>query len=168
MMATKGLRVVRPEPVASYATFDGALRAATHLVELEYQPADVAISPRDFHVVDHDRLLPRLVRAARRGAVFVASAAAGMWLAWTVGASALAGTLIPLTIAAGIAGALAGAVVGVVQHRRARVVTWGNRRPELEPTAFDVVVGADPARADHDLARWWDPAAPPARWRQSA
>jgi hypothetical protein len=160
--------LARAEPVASYATIDGALRAATHLVELQFEPAEVAVSPRAFHVVDRDRLVRRLARGVRRGMVLGVITVAGVWLLWTIGITSLVGTLAPIAIVAAIAGALIGAVVAVVQYRRARVMTWGIRRPELEPTAFDVVVRGDAAEANHELARWWDPASPPARWRPSA
>jgi hypothetical protein len=167
-MALRELRIAKPDPVARYATLDGALRAATHLVELDYEPADVAVSPRDFELVEPDRLRTRVLRGIRQGAALSTVVVVGVWLLSTIGPDALVGTLAPLALAAAVVGAIGGVVAGVVQHRRAKVMTWGIERPELVPHSFDVVVNEDPDQAGHELARWWDPDAPPARWRQSA
>jgi hypothetical protein len=154
--------------VASYESIDGAVRAVTHLVELQYDPKDVAISPDDYRVDDRDRLGRRLARGLKRGSLIGALTVGLLWTLSAIGFDALFGTVLPAVAAATVLGALAGVVTAIVQHRRAQTMTWGMSEPRLVPRSFAVVVSDDDEQANHDLARWWDPAASPSHWKRSA
>jgi hypothetical protein len=144
------------------------VRAATHLVELDYRPDDVAIAPQDYRVVESDGLGHRMAHNVRAGAVSGGALVAVVWAVRALGVSGLLQSVVPTVLLAAVAGAGIGLVTAVVQHRRARMSWRGSAHGELVPTSFDVIVAQEEQRANHDLAGWWDPAAPPARWRRSA
>jgi hypothetical protein len=73
-----------------------------------------------------------------------------------------------MAAAGAIGGALLGLVVALVIHRRERAQTAFSPPETIAPTRYEVVVDRDRDRARHGLAKWWDPAAPPAGWQQSA
>jgi hypothetical protein len=148
------------ERIGSFQSLDGAAQAVSHLVELRYDPEDVAIAPKGFEVVSCHRLRDRLRRAASRAALASAALAGAVATVGAIGVHTLVESTLPIVAAAAALGAAVGIVIAVAQHRR---TSWlGDARPVLRPTTFDVVVDQNGARAGHDLARWWDPAAPPA------
>ena len=63
------------QEVASYETLHGASHAATRLVELGFDEQDVAISPREFQVMERHPLRRRLRTGLRVGAITGATAA---------------------------------------------------------------------------------------------
>ncbi len=152
----------RPETVGSFESLDGAARAVSHLVELQYDPTDVGIAPKGFELIDNDRLLPRAASGLRTGAITGAIVVGASLILRAVGFDELVGTVLPAVGLAAVFGALGGLVVAVVRHRREAAMRFGVRRRELMPTTFDVVVTHQPDRACHDLARWWDPKSRPA------
>lgn len=167
-MSARTLRAVRPETVARYESVDGAIRAAAHLIGLGYDPDDITISPRDYQVVDDTRLLRRVAANVKRYGVIAGCLVAALVVAASVGLDTLVQSVLPAMIIAAITGAFVGVVAAVVQHRRASVLTWDPKQQTVAPTSFDIGVADDADSANRDLARWWDPAAPPAPWRRSA
>lgn len=154
--------------VAAYASLEGAERAVSHLVSLGYDEHDVGIGPRDFDVADPHPVRRSLRAGARRGGIvgLAAMAVIGVW--WEVGTAAVTDTILPLVAIGGAAGLLTGIVVAAIAYRRRRARAFGPAPEALVPTRYEVVVERDRDRARHGLARWWDPAAPPARWQQPA
>jgi len=70
-------------------------------------------------------------------------------------------------VAAALAFVASVAAVGIVALWR----WWAARRIEragrlVRARAFEVMVATDPDDAEHELATWWDPAAPPAPARR--
>ncbi len=147
--------------IGCFESVEGAALAVSHLVALHHDPADLAIAPRAFEVVDSDCLRVRVRRGARRGAAASALVVGGLAVATSLGLDTLARWVLPLILLAAIIGGGVGLMVAVIQHRRARTTTFTGKPPELRPTVFDVVVDGDADGARFDLARWWDPAAPP-------
>lgn len=83
-------------------------------------------------------------------------------------AAGVVGFLVAIVVSearAAIAAVVLGAVGGLfaaVAVRALRNVRDGRHR--IVPTRYDVLVARDSARANHVLARWWDPSlTPPAR-----
>lgn len=157
-----------PVAVATYASAEGAERAVAHLVGLGYDERELGIAPRAFEAVDQHPLRRRLRRwsllgltAATTGMTIVALARELTWRAWV-------DSVLPLVAWGALGGTVAGVVVALVAHRRERRRQVVPSPDVVAPTRFEVVVGRDPDRARHGLARWWDPAAPPARWQQPA
>ena len=161
MPSTK-LHGLQRERIGSFQSLEGAARAVSHLVELRYDPDDVAIEPKRFEVVARGRLRDRLRRGFGRGALVGALTMSAAAVTTAIGLDRLVRSILPsVAIAAGV-GACIGIVAAVVHHRRSSFLADVSSAPQLRPTTFDVVVDrrqTDAAR--HDLARWWDPAAPP-------
>ena len=142
-------------PIASFGSVDAALRAATHLVTLDYEPATIGIAPQEFEAVPRYRLRDRVSRGLRVGAVVGAAAVTAIAI---IGAASIE-TLVRALVAAA-AGSALGLAWALNQHRQQRWETLLEPSVELRPRRFDVVVGRTAERAEHDLARWWDPEAP--------
>ena len=142
---------------------DGASLAVSHLVEWRYDPADVAIAPREFEVVAREGLGVRVQRGLVRGAVLGAVAMTVTSVVAVIGIERLVRSTLPSVLVAAGIGACLGIIAGVIHHRQMSVVAFDDAGPELRPTTFDVVVDRDSDGARHDLARWWDPAAPRVR-----
>ena len=156
-----------PDAVAAYATATGAERAVSHLVSLGYDEHEVGIAPRDFHITDRHPLWRRLGSWLRYGAAIGALAGLLIELGRRLGIDVIVRAVVP-AVAVGIGiGVVLGAVVAIVGHRRAKMQN-GVPTDVLAPGRYDIVVGRDPDRARHGLAKWWDPAAPPSNWRQTA
>jgi hypothetical protein len=160
----------RPDagPVAAYVTLDGAERAVTHLVGLGFAETDVGIAPRNFAVVDPHPLRCDLRRGVERGGVIGMVALAAVVLVQEIGAGALVKSVLPTAAAGAMAGALFGLIVAVVIHRNRRAGAMLSAPEPVAPTRFEIVVERDRDRARHGLAKWWDPAAPPAGSQQPA
>lgn len=160
-MTVTDVRAMRAEQIASYESLEGAVRAVSRLVELQYPPEVVAISPRQFHVVDRSGLAARLRRGLTIGALVVATGVGAVSTVVALGFAPFVTSVVLPTAIAALAGGLAGVAVVLVQRRLDRD-PWSEPPPELFPTAFDVVVSRDAEGAGHDLAQWWDPRARPA------
>jgi hypothetical protein len=160
-MTTTRTPIGTRERVGSYETLDGAALAVSHLVELEYDPGDVAIAPRDFDVVETSRLRDRVRGSAIRGAVAAGAVIGAAGVVATIGFGELVRFVLPLALVATLVGAGAGIVAALVGHRRASLFVDPNQARGLTPTRFDVVVDRWAGGARHELARWWDPAARP-------
>lgn len=152
--------------VATYASIEGAELAVTHLVGLGYDEHDVGIAPRDFVTVDPHPLRRRVRRWGRFGIVLGAATMTVVALAQQLTWRIWLDDVLPSIGLGAIAGVAIGIVAGLVAHRRQRRHQTIAPPTTVAPTTFEVVVGRDPERARHGLARWWDPAAPPARWQQ--
>ncbi len=159
-MSVTPIPIARRERVSSFESLDGAARAVNHLVELRYDPSDVAIAPKDFEVVTDGGLSRRLASGLRVGAIIGAIVVGMIAVVRAIGIDALAQRVLPTVALAMVSGALAGLVVAGIRYRYVEAMSLDLRRPELAPTSFDIVVTRQPDRASHDLARWWDPAAP--------
>jgi hypothetical protein len=155
------------DQVATYSTADGAARAVEHLVQLNHDPADVAIAPRDFETVDTDRLRDRAVRGARTCAILSALVLFVVTAGRTMGAGRLLSAVVVPTVIGVLVASAIGAVVGMIS-RRFDASRVGRPRHEVRATTFVVVAGRRAGAARHDLARWWNPAAHPAPRRRAA
>jgi hypothetical protein len=154
--------------VGRFQSLDGAARAVNHLVELRYDPADVAIVPKDFEVVEADRLRDRVRRGVGLGAVIGTVVMGGISVVATIGVEQLVRSTLPYIALSATAGACIGIVVGVIRHRLLSAFAIVDVPRELRSTTFDVVVDRESDAARHDLESWWDPAAPPAQRRHAA
>ena len=146
------------ERAASYRTLTGARLAALHLLDKGFQRA-VAVVPRGIEVVPEQRLRRRRAIALRTGV------ATGVWVGVAAGVAVASGfalsTIAWWSVAGAVAGLITGSVLSRVERRKAD-------ERELQPdrvvaTRFDVVCSDDAKGAAHLLARWWDPAAQPAK-----
>lgn len=155
------------DDVASYATLDGACEAAAHLVEVGFDERDVAISPRGFRVVDTHSLEDRVRNGFRLGAIAGAIVTGAGALIAIGGWAALFATMVPAVVLGLIGGSVLGVLLAIARHIRTRRTRFGAEQPELAPGQFDITVGHDHDRANHQLAGWWRPTAVPARWQTS-
>lgn len=162
-MPTSTMFSTTGELVGSFETLDGAALAVSHLVELQYDPADMAIAPRDFNVVNRDRRRDRTRNAVWRGAAAAAAIIGAGAAIWVLGFDTLVFWILPSMLIAAVVGGAVGAVGAVMEHRYASLFVDADRAPELRPTTFDIVVDRGAARARNELARWWDPAARPSQ-----
>jgi hypothetical protein len=149
--------------VGTFATLDGAARAVSHLVELDYDPATVAIAPQGYATVEPQRLRDRIGPAVVRSVARTTVAVAAVTIVISLGIDTLVGVVAPAVAIAAAAGAILGLLAAIHAHRRASFLAVPDVAPTLRPTTFDVLVDRAGASARHDLARWWDPLAPPAR-----
>jgi hypothetical protein len=155
------------EPIASFETADGAAAATAELVELGYDEHEVGIEPHDYEVVRpaglRAILVRHLARAAIAGAVVMATISGGV----AVGAAGLR-SVLEATVIGVVAGAAAGAIVAMLRYLRARATSYPTTANQLRPGRYDVIVNRDARKANHEMARWWDPAAPRATRRAVA
>jgi hypothetical protein len=162
------MNIESAERIQSFESLDGAARAVSHLVELKYDPASVAIAPRDFEETRTRRSLPgKMAAGLRTGAIAGAAVIGGVAVVAVTGVSDLVRSVLPAVAVATLVGAFVGVVTALIAYRRESAQTFGVPRSELRPTTFDVVVGREADDARHDLARWWDPAAPPVQLRRT-
>ena len=166
-MSTIGHRQ-HSDAVAAYATADAAERAIAHLVSLGYDERDVGIGPRDFERVDRHPLRGLLARWLRWGVIGGAATMTVVALGREMSGDTLVGSVLPLVASGVLGGLVLGVIVAVVAYRQHRARSLVPPPDVIAPTRYEVVVSRDPDRARHGLARWWDPAAPPAGWRQPA
>jgi len=139
-----------------YADLRGAALAVEHLRRRGFDAGDVEVRPRGLRlrpaalaVVSES--LRRLVAIIVGGAVAIVTLVLRGW-----GAAELA----TATVAATVAGSLVYAAEAVaLRWRRSRIARDAS---VVEVNAFDVVVASDAARAEGELARWWNPSARPA------
>lgn len=153
---------VRGRPVAAYRSVRGAALATQRLAAAGHDPSDVTIRPV---LLDAERSacrrLPDEEVQRRRSALLAAGAS-------FAGAIVVMGVRpLSLFIAAALASLASLAAVGVVALWR----WWTARRIDhagrlVRARAFEVMVAADADEAEHELATWWDPAAPPAPTRR--
>jgi hypothetical protein len=164
-----GLQITHDDDaVATYATVDGAERAVAHLVSLGYDERDVGIAPRDFEVVDPRGGTRSLGDWTRMGLIAGAASMALIAVSRQITTEALFDSVLPLIALGVVVGAALGFVLGIASWRSRRRSDFLPAPDELAPTRFEVVVDRERDRARHGLARWWDPAAPPAEWQQPA
>jgi hypothetical protein len=154
------------ERVASFTTLDGATHAVTHLIELDYDPEDLAIAPKAFEFVDPRSRAARL-DAGRNGAAVGACLAGAVTVVSLVGINSTLGTLIPAVLISSVVGGVLAIVVDELRRRYRAARSFDSPRAEARPTRFDVLVGRARDRARHDLGRWCDPAAVPVPTRRS-
>jgi hypothetical protein len=148
----------RGRTVASFRDARGAVLAVHELLRhgiaadcIAMQPAAMSVpnvlarTPRDRHVL------------ARRATVASALVA-------TVAFIAVAPSLAAVFLAP-VVGCIAGAIVGEAVRLPARVLGWriARARRRVDAQRFDIVVAGVADVAEHELARWWDPEAPPSR-----
>jgi hypothetical protein len=145
--------------VGRYTTYEGAARAAKHLIDGGHEPDAILIAGHHLHAPRAHRLEMRLVR---RALLLVLCSAlvlmAGTGLLAVSARSEARGAV--LWIAAAVS------VLAFV----AALPAWVRMREELddragapvEPDHFDVLCAVSPLEARHRLARWWDSAAAPA------
>ena len=147
----------RGRAVAAYRSVRGAALASERLAAADVDFGEVSVRPV---ILSADptalRRLPDEERQRR-------------WSAWAgasfgVAAIVVAMGLRPLTIlvaaaAAGAAAIVSVGVVVVVRRLRARRIERAART--VHARAFEVMVSSHAADAEHELATWWDPAAPP-------
>jgi hypothetical protein len=148
------IRVVEGNAVGAYATVRGAMLAVDHLRSSGIDVKDVAVRPRSLSLHDHalDAVADEPgVRRAIAGGV-VADLLALVLLGPSLGAvllAALVGTLVGVLV-------LAVDIAQLTVRRRRR-----DRRSNLvRADKFEIVCPAQ--NAEHLLAAWWDPKAPPA------
>ncbi|WP_421119739.1 hypothetical protein ACE2AJ_20685 [Aquihabitans daechungensis] len=157
------------DPVAAYASLEGAERAVSHLVSHGYDEEEVGIAPRAFEEVDRHPFRELLdTWLLRWGLIGGASIAALLAVVSEVGVDALVESVLPTMAWGAAAGVAIGLVIAVVAYRIEKARTFFTAEVELEPTRFEVVADQHPDRARNDLARWWDPAAPSAGWEPPA
>lgn len=149
--------------VACYETLAGASRAASRLVELGYDEDEILIAPHGFRVADEHPLRGRLRRGARLGTVCGASALGIMSLISVAGFDAIVTAVVPAIMIGAVVGLAVALPVAAARHRQLRTRAFGRPPEELAPERFGIVVAREAARARHQLARWWNPSAPPAR-----
>ena len=154
------------DSVAAYATVQGAERAVAHLVSIGFDEHQVGIAPRDFESIDRHPLRRLLGQWLRRGAIAGATAMAIVALARELDIDTVTGSVVPLVAWGAVGGLIAGLVMALLVHRHRRAKTALAPPEAIAPTRFEVVVDQDRERARHGLARWWDPAAPPAGWQE--
>lgn len=150
------------QEAASYATLSGASQAVAHLVEVGFDEHEVAIAPRQFRALQQHPLRRRVRLGMRAGSIMGSVLAAVAALTAVAGLDSIVGVVAPLIVFGALAGTTAGLVVGLAVHLRARRHQFGDAPAELAPERFDVTVDHEFAEAEHALAQWWDPAAPPA------
>ena len=156
------------DAVASYATADGAQRAVLELMSLGYDEGDLALAPRDFDAEDTHPLRTRLGTGARSGALVGVCVAGAVEALRRIGLDAILSSVVPRVGAAALVGAAVGVLVAVIVHERAGARMFGTPDRHLVPNRYDVLVDREPEQARLGLARWWDPAAPPAGWEEPA
>ena len=151
--------------IASYDTPDAATLAVSHLVALDYDPKDVAIVPAEFEKIEEPRLRGEVLRGFRVGVIAAACAAAAFAVLGAVGLGTVVRTGLPALLVGAAVGAVGGPLVAATAWWRRRQTAIGPLPQDVAPSRFDVVVRRRPGDARHMLARWRDPAAPPAGWR---
>lgn len=147
----------RGRTVATYRDLRGAALALERLESSGVDVRDVTVRPVGLDV--DDVVLTRLADRDRLLRRWCTSTAV---LVGTVTVVVLGVRPLSLLAAGAAAGAAALAAVGAVRLRRAAV----RRRIQRAATvvrarAFDLVVERDAWQVEHELARWWDPEAPP-------
>lgn len=154
------IKAVHPgERVGSYQTLAGAQLAVEELVRRGYDPADLAIRPRDLRA----ERTAAFRRCVASGSLIGALAALGALVAAIATTS---GAVSVVRVALNVAlGALVGLAIGVGwsalrSWRASRESRDGAER--LQAERFEVMSSARTARASYLLARWWNPAARPA------
>jgi hypothetical protein len=152
----------RGRAVAAYRNLRGAALASERLAATGTDFGDVSVRPV---LLSADRTafrrLPDEERQRRR------SAAVGALVGF--GAVVAAAGVRPLTVlvAAAVAGVAAIAAVGLVLLlRRWHALRIRRAGRTVQARAFEVLVSSHPDDAEHELATWWDPAAPPAPARR--
>ena len=160
-LITDGQSPITEARVASYDSMHGAMLATEQLVERGFRREEVRVIPADLRPLPgwRERLTRRPHGLAMVSASTFTLVVAGILLdAVTVLSSTFAWT-IALVLAAVIGGlAWAADVAMAAATRRA---ARAERR--VVATRFEVTCRHDIRRAERTLARWWDPAAPPAR-----
>jgi hypothetical protein len=154
--------------VAAYESLHGACKAATHLVEIGFDEHEVAIAPRDFDKVESHELAVRLRIGACYGSALGAAVVAVAALVVRVGIADLARAVVWIGVAGALVGCAVGVAAAIVRHAYVRRYRFGASASGLAPRYYEVVVATDSDRANHQLAKWWDADAPPARSRVSA
>lgn len=156
-----------PEPIAAYQSLDGAVRAAAHLVELGYNVDQIAIAPKSFRVVAPHPLRRRLALGVRYGGIIGGLAGAIYSIVALGGAGAIVGTFAPALGLALLVGISSGVLLAAVRHHWVWARTF-ETVDNLVPTRFEITVQHVADDAQHDLAQWWDPTAPPLELSRSA
>jgi hypothetical protein len=152
--------------VATYATIEGAEMAASHLVELGYEPSAVAIAPRNFRKMSDDPGAHRVISTVQAGAAIGALLSAIVAMVVFVRPSAAVAVVL-LAVVGALVGVVVGAVGGLVSAVRRRRTPYLVHEEHLRPSAYAIAVLDGPDEARHRLAKWWDPGAVPARWEMS-
>jgi hypothetical protein len=144
--------------VASYRDVRGAALAAHELVERGFAPEEVTVQPAAMTI---DRHACRVLMDERRLLARVAiGSAVATFAAVVVTLGVGVGAVIVALLAAGLA---AGIGVGVASVMRRRVEARTHQAARIiRAERFDVVVAPQRAdEAEHELATWWRPDAPP-------
>jgi hypothetical protein len=155
------------EQVASFDSLDRAARAAAHLVELDYDPGDVAIAPQEFEVAVDETLGWQLIEGGKNGALVGIAVVGSAALLLAVGWEALTTSVLPTVGAAAVVGAVIGLVAALARHRRESLTAFGPSAAHLVPRRFGILVRRGADRAGNDLARWWEPTPRPMVGRRS-
>lgn len=148
---------VRGRPVAAYRTLRGAALASQRLVAAGHDHSDVTVRPLLLDVQrEASRCLPD-ERAQRRWAAIAAATIASVVAVPAVGLRPL--VVVVVAMAAAVAALMAIGMVALWRHWTARRIERAART--VRARAFEVVVATAPDDAEHELATWWDPEAPP-------
>jgi hypothetical protein len=150
---------MRHVSVGRYTTYEGAALAARHLIDRGHERDDLLIVAHHLHSPTRRRLPLRLVRGTLLGVLWSAFAlTAGLVLLAASARSPAREALLWSAAAVSVA-----AFIGTLPAwARVRWEEDGQAGTALEPDHFDVLCAENPLEARHRLARWWDPAAPPA------
>ncbi len=151
--------------VASYRDVNGAMLALRQLAEQGFPLEHVTVRPAELHAMPDALLDP--ADAPSRSRAVAAGVLAGLGvmlgLVW-----AIAGWILPLVIAVVTGIFTAAAWLGVERAYLGILRRRTNRARQLiEAERFDVMCTLGATRANHLLAQWWNPGAPPARVRGS-
>lgn len=144
--------------VASYETEYAAQLAVDHLAERGVAPDTLQIIPADVHTPvgwrERTRRQPRPVRPLTVGVIVTASALAAM---------AVTATLTVITSLAVSFAAVSAVYVAarIERWEAARVRRRARNSRAVEADRFDVVCTGATKRAEHLLARWWNPEVQP-------
>lgn len=150
--------VTTSKRIASYSDVRGAALAVEHLLGRGFEPRDVQVRPAELRIRPI-ALAPVPDEPRRLGVVIVALLTVALWTRWHGATSSQ--LLLAITAAALVGGLAYAAEAGALRLRRRRRRRAGNT---VVARRFEVLVARDHQRAEHELARWWDPEAPPAAW----
>jgi hypothetical protein len=144
--------------VASYRDVRGAALAARELIERGFDPDEVAVQPATMTI---DRRACRALMDERRLVIRTAiAAAATTFVAVVIVLGFGLGAAIVALLTAAVAAAIG---VGIAALLRRRAESRSQRAAGIvRADRFDIVVPpALAGEAEHELATWWRPDAPP-------
>ena len=152
----------RGRAVAAYRSLRGAAMASERLAATDVDFGDVSVRPV---LLSADRTAFRRLPDEERQRRWSAGVGALVGFGAVVAATGVRPVTVLLAVAAaGVAAITAVGLVVLMRGWHARRIRRAGRT--VQASAFEVLVSSHPDDAEHELATWWDPAAPPAPARR--